>query len=131
MFRFSFLKTIWLQNKTKILKILSFKKEIDRKASTTIFINQSLHFNVRLMCMQQNKPKNIFVEKYQNRKARIVSKFLEDGRTFYVYEGIIIGSDSNFIYLSNVRVIRSDGEEFELRDLALNKTIVSYVTSVM
>ena len=81
--------------------------------------------------MQQNKPKNIFVEKYQNRKARIVSKFLDDGRTFYVYEGIIIGSDSNFIYLSNVRVTRSDGEEFEFRDLALNKTIVSYVTSVM
>jgi len=81
--------------------------------------------------MQQNKPKNIFAEKYQNRRARIVSKFLDDGRTFYVYEGIIIGSDSNFIYLTNVRVIRSDGEEFELHDLALSKTVIAYITSVI
>ena len=81
--------------------------------------------------MKQDKPKNILAERYQNKRVRIVSKFLEDGKTFYIYEGIVIGFDANFIYLSDVKIIRNDGQELQLRDLALNKSIISYVTSVM
>jgi hypothetical protein len=82
--------------------------------------------------MNQNKPerKNIFQERYLNKKVKLATKFFENSKDYFVYEGIITGFDSNFIYLSNVKVLKNGKEELEnFSNLALNKTLISYITS--
>jgi hypothetical protein len=82
--------------------------------------------------MNQSKPerKSIFQERYLNKKIRVATKFLENSKDFFVYQGILAGFDNNFIYLSNVKVLKNGKEELEnFQDLALNKTLISYITS--
>jgi hypothetical protein len=82
--------------------------------------------------MNQDRPekRKIFQERYLNKKVRLATKFLENSKDFFVYEGIITGFDSNFIYLSNVKVLKNGKEELEnFQNLALNKTLISYITS--
>jgi hypothetical protein len=75
-----------------------------------------------------NKTRNLFQEMYQNKKAKVVTKFL-DSKDFFVYEGIIAGFDSNFIYLSNVKMLKNGNEEIAIYpNVALNKTLISYIT---
>jgi hypothetical protein len=80
--------------------------------------------------MFQNKleKRNLFIERYLNKKVKIVSKFLENGKDFFVYEGIITGIDSNFIYLSNASILKNGKDKLgEYQNIALNKSLVSYV----
>ena len=82
--------------------------------------------------MNQNKPekRNIFQERYLNKKVKLATKFLENSKDYFVYEGIITGFDNSFIYLSNVKVLKNGKEELEnFPNLALNKTLISYITS--
>jgi len=80
--------------------------------------------------MLQNKleKRNLFIERYLNKKVKIVSKFLENGKDFFVYEGIVSWIDSNFIYLNNVKIFKNGKDKLgEYQNIALNKSLVSYV----
>jgi hypothetical protein len=82
--------------------------------------------------MNQNKTekRKIFQERYLNKKVKLATKFLENSKDYFVYEGIVTGFDSNFIYLSNVKVMKNGKEELEnFPNLALNKTLISYITA--
>ena len=78
-----------------------------------------------------SKPrKNLFEERYLNRKVKVATKFVENTNVFFVYHGILTGIDSNFIYLSNVKVFRNGYEEVaDFSNIAINKTLISYITA--